>query len=495
MRAVIIGAGPAGLFVGAGLARRGHEVTAVERDPGPAADGSWPRLGVMQFHHAHAFRHQVVQALQQELPDALQRWLAAGAEPVRMRLPDGSEIPMGVRSRRVTFERALRASALSAPGLQVRRGHVEDVHRRHGRAVGVRVDGADLPADLVIDASGRAGRATRSLRPAATSGGPCGIAYVDRQYQLRPGAGPGPLMSPIGWQADLDGYQAIIFIHEHGIFSVLLVRPTADPALSQLRHEAAFTAVCQAIPGLAAWVHPDRSRPITPVLPGGLLLNAYRGQTGHNGRLALPGLVFVGDAVATTTPTFGRGITTTLLQAQQLLRLIDEHGPDTDAIGESFDAWCTEQIKPWVQRPRPHGRIDPPPLGRRGRRPAPIPAVRPHPRCRRGGPRHPRRHRRLPPHDRPALIAARRRAPRTRALRKRLAPAPGTRPGPRRTRRHRAHRPAHITWPEGTTARVDLGLRQVQRVLALGAVAYHRRDQSPGCRRRSSPRIRGEMMK
>jgi 2-polyprenyl-6-methoxyphenol hydroxylase-like FAD-dependent oxidoreductase len=302
----------------------------------------------MQFHHAHAFRHQVVQALQQELPGALERWLAAGAEPVGMRLPDGGEIPMGVRSRRATFERALWASALTTSGLQVRRGHVEDVLRRHGRADGVRVDGADLPADLVIDASGRAGRATRSLRPAAASGGPCGIAYVDRQYQLRPGAGPGPLMSPIAWQADLDGYQAIIFIHEHGIFSVLLVRPTADPVLPQLRHEAAFTAACQAIPGLADWVDPDRSRPVTPVLPGGPLLNAYRGQTGHDGRLALPGLVFVGDAVATTTPTFGRGITTTLLQAQQLLHVIDEHGPDADAIGESFDAWCTEQIKPWV---------------------------------------------------------------------------------------------------------------------------------------------------
>ena len=54
MRVAIIGAGPAGLFTGAGLARRGHQVIAVERDPGPAADGSWPRLGVMQFHHAHA---------------------------------------------------------------------------------------------------------------------------------------------------------------------------------------------------------------------------------------------------------------------------------------------------------------------------------------------------------------------------------------------------------------------------------------------------------
>jgi hypothetical protein len=155
-------------------------------------------------------------------------------------------------------------------------------------------------------------------------------------------------VNPIAWQADLDGYQAIIFVHEHGIFSVLLVRPSADPVLAQLRHEAAFTAACQAIPGLADWVDPSRSRPITPVLPGGPLLNAYRGQTGPDGQLALPGLVFVGDAVATTTPTFGRGVTTTLLQAQQLLQLIDEHGDDTATVGESFDTWCAEHIKPWV---------------------------------------------------------------------------------------------------------------------------------------------------
>ena len=158
-------------------------------------------------------------------------------------------------------------------------------------------------------------------------------------------------------------------MHEHGTFSVLLVRPAPDPVLAQLRHEAAFTAACRAIPGLADWVDPGRARPITPVLPGGPLLNAYRGQAGPDGKLALPGLVFVGDAVATTTPTFGRGVTTTLLQAQELLRLIDEHGTDvattllqarqllqliddhgTDAVavGESFDAWCAEQIKPWV---------------------------------------------------------------------------------------------------------------------------------------------------
>ena len=348
MRVAIIGAGPAGLFIGAGLARRGHRVIAVERDPGPAADGTWPRRGVMQFHHAHAFRPQVVQALERELPEALRQWLAAGAEPVQLRLPAGQEMPAGMRSRRMTFERALRTAALTVPGFEVWHGHVEDVTSRHGRAVGIRVDGGILPADLVIDASGRAGRATRSLRPAVTSGGRCGIAYVDRQYQLLPGADPGPLVNPIAWQAELDGYQALVFVHEHGIFSVLLARPIADPVLAQLRHEAAFTAACRAIPGLADWTDPDRARPITPVLPGGSLLNAYRGQSGPDGRLARPGLVFAGDAVATTTPTFGRGIATTLLQAQRLLRLTDEHGTDTGALGESFDAWCAEYIKPWV---------------------------------------------------------------------------------------------------------------------------------------------------
>jgi 2-polyprenyl-6-methoxyphenol hydroxylase-like FAD-dependent oxidoreductase len=348
MRVAIIGAGPAGLFLGSGLARRGHQVVAVERDAGPAPDGTWPRRGVMQFHHAHGFRAQVVEALEAELPGALRRWLAAGAERATMTLPNGAVIPLGMLSRRVTFERALRAEALETPGFEVRRGHAEQVTQRGGRADGLLVDGAQLDADLVIDASGRAGRATRALRPEPESGGPCGIAYVDRQYQLLPGAQPGPLVNSLFWMADLGGYQAVIFVHERGIFSVLLVRPANDRVLAQLRHEAAFEAAARAIPGLATWTDPERARALTPVLPGGPLLNAYRGQTGHDGRLALPGLVWAGDAVATTTPTFGRGVTTTMMQARELLRLIDEHGTDVAAVGGSFGAWADAQIKPWV---------------------------------------------------------------------------------------------------------------------------------------------------
>ena len=40
-------------------------------------------------------------------------------------------------------------------------------------------------------AGGRAGRLTRALRGPA-QGGDCGIAYVSRQYQMRPGAAAGP---------------------------------------------------------------------------------------------------------------------------------------------------------------------------------------------------------------------------------------------------------------------------------------------------------------
>ena len=90
MKIAIIGAGPTGLVMGIGLARRGHQVVAVDRDGGPAADGTWPRKGVMQFHHAHGFRPQIGELLQREAPAAWENWLANGAEPIEMTCPDGS---------------------------------------------------------------------------------------------------------------------------------------------------------------------------------------------------------------------------------------------------------------------------------------------------------------------------------------------------------------------------------------------------------------------
>ena len=153
---------------------------------------------------------------------------------------------MGMRCRRQTFETALRASATATPGLTLLLGHVDAVTSDAGRATGLEVDGELVPADLVIDASGRAGRVTRALRAQPTAGGVCGIARRP-QYQLHPGAGLGPLVNPIAWQASCDGYLVIIFVHELGTFSVLFVRPTDDRDLVPLRHEAAFSAACRAV--------------------------------------------------------------------------------------------------------------------------------------------------------------------------------------------------------------------------------------------------------
>ena len=368
MRVAIIGAGPTGLFLGAALQRRGHAVTVVDRDGGPEPDGSWPRRGVMQFHHAHAFRAQVAAALATELPEAMARWVELGAEPVAVPVAEPVAVPVaepeaprpdaprpqaprpvGVRSRRETFERALREVVAAEPGLRLRRGHVRAVRSVDGVAIGVDVDGEAIPAELVLDASGRASPVTRHLGERAGFGGSCGIAYVDRQYQLHPGAEPGPLVSPIAWQGNFDGYQVIVFPHERGIFSVLVVRPSDDQELKLLRHQPAFEAACRAIPALAAWTDPRRSAPIGAVLPGGELLNHYRGQCDATGRPLLRGFIAVGDAVGTTTPIFGRGVALAMNQSRALLKAIEDHDADTDAAAAQFDAWCTAEIAPWVR--------------------------------------------------------------------------------------------------------------------------------------------------
>jgi 2-polyprenyl-6-methoxyphenol hydroxylase-like FAD-dependent oxidoreductase len=335
MDVAIAGGGPTGLMLAAGLARRGHHVTVVDRDPGPAPDGTWRRRGVMQFEHAHAFRPQVRDLLVAEWPEAYAGWEALGAEHVSL---PGTEVSMGNRSRRSTFERALRTAARDVPGLDLRVGHVDGLLETGERVQGLVVDGEDLPADLVVDATGRSGRVT-STEDAL--GGPCGLAYVNRTYRLRPGAEPGPLDNPIVLVQSFDGYLTLLFLHEQGWFSVVLIRPTADDELAALRHRAAFEAACAAVPGLAVWTDPARSTPESDVLVGGALRNAYRTQAHRSG------LVAVGDAVATTTPTAGRGVAMCAMQVTALLGLLDE-GADPATVAGPFGAWCDEHMRPWV---------------------------------------------------------------------------------------------------------------------------------------------------
>lgn len=342
MRVLVIGSGPAGLLSSAALASRGHQVVSVDRDPGPTA-GGWRRRGVMQFEHAHNFRPQVSQVLAAEWPAAYDAWVGLGATPIDD--GPGGSVPgdRGMLSRRSTLERALWDSARRHPGLELRTGHVDHLVVDRGQVTGALVDGRRVEADLVVDASGRSSRVGvgEGQRAAARLDGDCGLAYIDRCYRVRPGAEPGPMNTPLGFIGEFDGYQCLVFLHERGHVSVVLVRPTADAELAMLRATPAFEAACASIPVLAEWTDPVRAEPTSDVMVGGALRNVYRSQ-----RL-VPGLVTVGDAVATTTPTRGRGVAMAFMQVDALLRLLDE-GVEAREVVEPFDRWCEASIEPWV---------------------------------------------------------------------------------------------------------------------------------------------------
>jgi 2-polyprenyl-6-methoxyphenol hydroxylase-like FAD-dependent oxidoreductase len=346
MQVSIVGAGPTGLFTAIALARRGHRVTVVDRDRGPAPDGAWERRGVMQFHHPHGLRQQIVDVLDAEMPEVKASLVAAGAAETILPAEGGRPARvLGLQCRRSTFERVLRASAVAEPAVTLMPGHADGVLRERGRAAGLRVDGEELPADLVLNASGRSGRIGDDLR-APEEGSDCGLSYVSRQYALLDGAEYGPVNSPLGLIARCHGYSMGVFLQDNRTVSTLVARLSTDRPLADLRFEDAFEAATRAIPGLAEWTSPERTVPITSVLPGGHLRNTYRGQFDEDGRIALPGLVHVGDVVCTTNPTAGRGIATSLLQAQKLVALLGEHADIVD-VTTAFDAWCVEWIRPW----------------------------------------------------------------------------------------------------------------------------------------------------
>lgn len=338
MTTAVAGAGPVGLVCAAALAAAGEDVLLFDRDPGPGPDGPWRRRGVMQFMHPHFFRHFVRQVLEEQVPPMWDAVVAAGC--VVNAPPQGLPPKLTtVAARRSTFEAALRRAVRDERVTHVA-AHVDRIDVVGDRVTGVVADGTAYDVRRVIVATGRASRLGDDLRPPGQSSD-CGQAYVSRMYRALPGVEPFVSWAPQG--AEYDGYSAIAFPQDAGTLSVVVLRPAHEPQWAPLWHDEGFQAAVEAIPVLAPWTRPDRFEPITPAARGGSLFNEYRAQGA-----APAGVFFVGDAVCTTNPSAGRGISLGLLQAGALLRLLAEHEDPKDAAG-AFDAWCDEHVRPWYE--------------------------------------------------------------------------------------------------------------------------------------------------
>src|ERR1700759_2641392 len=112
----IVGSGPSGMTAALLLARQGHRITLVDRDPGPVAGRPWDRVGVMQFHLPHSLRAPGRLLLAERLPDVHDALVAAGAE-VRALVPGMPEAMASMHVRRSVLEQTIWECTTREPGV------------------------------------------------------------------------------------------------------------------------------------------------------------------------------------------------------------------------------------------------------------------------------------------------------------------------------------------------------------------------------------------
>jgi flavin-dependent dehydrogenase len=257
-----------------------------------------------------------------------------------------------VTGRRPVIESVIAAAAADQPGLCVRRGERVSELLTGTAAIGgvphvtgVRTaSGAELAADLVVDATGRRSAAAGWLaalgaRAPLAENEDSGFVYYSRFFtgQQRPVLLGNPL-SPLGSISllTLDG--------DNDTWSVTVYGQTGDAPLKALRDPEVFARVLRECPLQAHWLD---GTPITDVLPmAGIMDRSNRFVV--DGQPVVTGFAAVGDAWASTNPSAGRGLSIGLAHAQLLRRTVRARLDDPAGFAREWDADTQRHIAPYV---------------------------------------------------------------------------------------------------------------------------------------------------
>jgi 2-polyprenyl-6-methoxyphenol hydroxylase-like FAD-dependent oxidoreductase len=359
--AVVLGASLAGLLAARVLTETYRKVTVIDRDELPEIGGH--RRGVPHGHHLHALHLRGGEVLEELFPgftaravqdgaqlgDALGqcRWLLSGQ---RFRQAE-SGLPILFASRPF-LEGQVRTRVRALPDVRFLEGtDITDLttsaDRR--RVTGVRVHSRDaeptaVPADLVVDATGRGSRmpvwleALGYQRPAQERV-EIGLGYASRTYRLRPGAvgddrliitGGTPDNPRVGWLAVLEGGRHIVTLG-----GILGDHPPTDPAgFHAFAASLVFADITDAIAG---------AEPLDDPVPFRFPANVRHRY--ERLRRFPAGLLVIGDAVSSFNPIYGQGMTVAATEALVLRGLLARH---TDlAPGRYFRAITQAVDTPW----------------------------------------------------------------------------------------------------------------------------------------------------
>lgn len=357
-RVAIIGSGLAGLSAALFLARRGHQVTILEKDAddlSAQAEGAWIRQGVGHASQTHAFLARSTKVMAEEAPDVLSALDERGAyRRINEALANADPAsPQPIYERRLGYEAVLRAKVLAEPKAELRLGQrvaalIADAENEVPHVRGVRTEaGEEVLADLTVDAGGRRSFAPRWLAeigaraPVETSQA-CGFSYVTRWFRLREGVAHPEGVLPAAGRTHFGTY--ILCPAGGRLFSVALTFSEHEPFRHAFRDPRLFDRLAATIPALAPWI--EGAEGVGEPQPFGGIENRRRKLVDEEGPV-VAGMVLLGDAAMHTNPSLGRGVSLAFSHAQYLAHSIDEAFAEPLDYVAAFEAWTDENLGEW----------------------------------------------------------------------------------------------------------------------------------------------------